>query len=136
MVRFLILSTVLCVAPSTGEWITKTGDVIHKPCPSAIQMSDKARLPQGCVAHRAGVWLSRQTYTQGEIELVRLQQELASAKEREAVLQQRVLDLETQLKVTTVAGVCPACECSSSIITTTAIATGVCALWTIYNSQP
>ena len=49
---------------------------------------------------------------------------LMRAREREALLEQRVLDLETQLRITTVAGVCPACNCTSSIFTTTAIATG------------
>lgn len=135
MVRLLIMSALVCAAPSTGQWVLKSGEVVDKPCPSALQMSDKARLPQGCVAHQAGVWLSRKTYTDGELELVRLQQAVEASKAREAVLAQRVLDLETQLSITTVAGVCPACDCSSSIFTTTAIATGACAVWTLYNSQ-
>ena len=135
MVRLLIMSALVCAAPSTGQWVLKSGEVVDKPCPSPLQMSDKARLPQGCVAHQAGVWLSRKTYTDGELELVRLQQAVEASKAREAVLAQRVLDLETQLSITTVAGVCPACDCSSSIFTTTAIATGACAVWTLYNSQ-
>jgi hypothetical protein len=135
MVRLLIMSALVCAAPSTGQWVLKSGEVVDKPCPSTLQMSDKARLPQGCVAHQAGVWLSRKTYTEGELELVRLQQAVEASKAREAVLAQRVLDLETQLSITTVAGVCPACDCSSSIFTTTAIATGACAVWTLYNSQ-
>lgn len=136
MARLLIISTALCAAaPSTGNWVLKSGEVVEKPCPSALQMSDKARLPQGCVAHQAGVWLSRQTYTEGEVERARLQHRLDAAREREALLEQRVLDLETQLRITTVAGVCPACNCTSSIFTTTAIATGACAAWTLYNSQ-
>ena len=135
MVRLLITSALVCAAPSSGNWVLKSGEVVEKPCPSSLQMSDKARLPQGCVAHQAGVWLSRQTYTESEIERVQLQHRLDAARAREAVLEQRVLDLETQLRVTTVAGVCPACNCTSSIFTTTAIATGACAVWTLYNSQ-
>lgn len=133
MVRLLM--TALCVAPLTGQWVTKRGDVVDKPCPSALQMSHTARMPQGCVAHQAGVWLSRETYTEGELELVRLQQEIKAARAREAVLQQRVLDLETQLKVTSVATVCPACNCTAPVLTTTAISTGVCAIWTLYQSR-
>lgn len=133
MVRLLM--TALCIAPVTGQWVTKGGDVVDKPCPSALQMTEKARMPQGCVAHQAGVWLSRETYTEGELELVRLQQEIKAARAREAVLQQRVLDLETQLKVTSVATVCPACNCTSSVITTTALSTGACAIWTLYQLQ-
>ena len=133
MVRLLM--TALCIAPVTGQWVTKGGAVVDKPCPSALQMTEKTRMPQGCVAHQAGVWLSRETYTEGELELVRLQEEIKAARAREAVLQQRVLDLETQLKVTSVATVCPACNCTSSVITTTALSTGACAIWTLYHLQ-
>ena len=135
MVRLLIMSALVCAAPSTGQWVLKSGEVVDKPCPSPLQMSDKARLPQGCVAHQAGVWLSRKTYTEGELELVRLQQAVEASKAREAVLAQRVADLELQVKVTTVAGACPPCKCTHSIVTSTAITTGVCALWTLYKLQ-
>ena len=135
MVRLMIMSALVCAAPATGNWVLKSGEVVEKPCPSSIQMSDKARLPQGCVAHQAGVWLSRQTYTDGEVERVRLQHRLEAAREREEILQQRIINLEAQLSMTTVAGVCPACNCTSSILTSTVIATGACAAWTLYNSQ-
>ena len=132
------MSAALCAAPSTGQWVLKSGEVVEKPCPSALQMSDKARLPQGCVAHQAGVWLSRKTYTQSELDLVRLQQSIKASKAREDVLAQRVTDLEMQLRITTVAGVCPPCNCTSQIFTTTAVtaavSTGAC-LWTLYQSQ-
>jgi hypothetical protein len=138
VVRLLIMSAALCAAPSTGQWVLKSGEVVHKPCPSALQMSDKARLPQGCVARQAGVWLSRKTYTRGELDIVRLQQTIEAAAAREAVLAQRVRNLEMQLRLTTVAGVCPPCNCTSQIFTTTAVTaavtTGVC-LWTQYQSR-
>jgi hypothetical protein len=131
MVRLLTVSAALCLAPASGQWVLKSGEVVNKPCPSIIEMSHKARLPQGCVAHQAGVWLSRQAYTELELELARLQ----AAAMREQVLTQRIADLELQLKVTTVAGVCPPCDHTSSILTSTAITTGVCALWTLYQSR-
>ncbi len=139
MVRLLILSAALCVTPSTGQWVLKSGEVVNKPCPSSLQMSDKARLPQGCIALQAGVWVSRKTYTQRELDLVRSQQAVKAARAREAVLAQRVLDLEMQIRLTTVSGVCPPCNCTSQIFTTTAVtaavSTGAC-LWTLYQSRP
>ena len=135
MVRLLIMSVALCGVPASGQWILKTGEQVEKPCPSSLQMTEKARMPQGCVAHQAGVWLSRKKYTDYELDLVRLEEKMKASKAREAVLVQRVADLELQVKVTTVAGTCPPCKCTNSIVTSTAITTGVCALWTLYKLQ-
>jgi hypothetical protein len=132
MVRSLILS-LLITAPATGLWITKDGEQVEKPCPSVLEMSDKARLPQGCVAHVHGVWLSRKTYTDGELNRLEMEQKLKAAKEREQVLTARIESLEMQLRMQTVSTVCPACSCTSEIFTTTALAIGGCAVWTLYH---
>lgn len=134
MVRLLV-SLALCTVPLTGEWETKSGVVVEKPCPRLIEMLDRARLPQGCVAHQAGVWLSRDYYTQLELKNVKLKQDVETARKTAEILQKRVNDLETQLRITTVDGVCPACSCTGTALTSAAITTGVCAAWTLYQSQ-
>lgn len=131
MARSIIIMMSLLAAPSSGLWITADGDQVEKPCPSALQMSDRARLPQGCVAHVQGVWLSRSTFKEGELERARLEEELLNARAREAALHQRIADLELQVSITGVQTVCPACNCTSQIITSAAVAVGGCALWTL-----
>ena len=130
MARSIILLLAL-TAPTTGLWINAAGEEVTKPCPSALQMSDRARLPQGCVAHVPGVWLSRDTFKEGELERVKLRAELDKAAAREKVLSQRIADLELQVTLVAVEQVCPACNCYTEIITTTSLAIGGCALWTL-----
>jgi len=130
MVRSIILLLAL-TAPTTGLWINAAGEEVTKPCPSALQMSDRARLPQGCVAHVPGVWLSRDTFKEGELERVKIRAELDKAAAREKVLNQRIADLELQVTLVAVEQVCPACNCYTEIITTTSLAVGGCALWTL-----
>jgi len=130
MARSIILLLAL-TAPTTGLWINAAGEEVTKPCPSALQMSDRARLPQGCVAHVPGVWLSRDTFKEGELERVKLRAELDKAAAREKVLSQRIADLELQVTLVAVEQVCPACNCYTEIITTTSLAVGGCALWTL-----
>ena len=130
MARSIILLLAL-TAPTTGLWINAAGEEVTKPCPSALQMSDRARLPQGCVAHVPGVWLSRDTFKEGELERVKLRAELDKAEAREKVLNQRIADLELQVTLVAVEQVCPACNCYTEIITTTSLAVGGCALWTL-----
>lgn len=129
MARFLILSFALCTAPTAGTWVLKNGEVVEKPCPTVLDMVDKARLPQGCVAHQAGVWQSRKSYTDKELELVRLQQEVKAGKAREALLTKQIDVLEAKLRLTTIA---PACDCKNKIFNSIAITTGACAVWTLY----
>ena len=130
MARSIILLLAL-TAPTTGLWLNAAGEEVTKPCPSALQMSDRARLPQGCVAHVPGVWLSRDTFKEGELERVKLRAELDKAAAREKVLNQRIADLELQVTLVAVEQVCPACNCYTEIITTTSLAVGGCALWTL-----
>ena len=129
MVRLLTLSFALCTAPTSGTWVLKNGETVEKPCPTILNMVDKARLPQGCVAHQAGVWQSRKSYTSKELELVRLEQEVKLGKAREALLTKRIVELESQLRISTVA---PACNCKNKILNSIALSAGVCAVWTLY----
>lgn len=132
MARSIIMALMLSLTPSSGMWITAEGEAVEKPCPSAMQMTDKARLPQGCVAHMQGVWLSRSTFKDAELVRARLKKELDSAKDREIILWKRIESLELQLKITGVESVCPACDCRSHVVVSTAISLGGCALWTAY----
>lgn len=131
MVRSLILSLVLVTAPEWGGWVTASGDEIQKPCPTALQMSDKARLPQGCVAHIPGVWLSRSTFKDGELARTHLKEELLTSRAREAVLQQRIRNLEMQIKITGVQTVCPPCRCYGETVIAATVAAGGCMIWTL-----
>lgn len=131
MVRSIVLSLALVTPPSWGLWITAAGDTIQKPCPTSLEMSDKARLPQGCVAHVPGVWLSRQTFKEGELERTRLKEELLTSRAREAVLQQRISNLEMQVKITGVETVCPPCRCYGETVIAATVAAGGCMIWTL-----
>ena len=131
MVRSVIIMMSLLTPPSTGMWITAAGEEVEKPCPSAMEMTDKARLPRGCVAHVQGVWMSRATYKVGELARRELEEKLLNARAREAALQDRIFQLEMQVTLNTVEAVCPPCSCSTEIITSTALAVGGCALWTL-----
>ncbi len=89
MVRLGLLSTLLILtpAPSSGLWTTGNGDVIEAPCP--ISLEDKARLPQGCQAPRAGVLITRTEYVNSQGELASLSAEVEALQaqietEREA----------------------------------------------------
>lgn len=62
--RALLISIFVCVAPSTGTWVTESNTTVEKRCPRIMEMIDIAvvELPKGCVAHIEGMWLSVDEY--------------------------------------------------------------------------
>jgi len=110
MVRLGLLSTLLILTPtpSTGLWTTVEGEVIEAPCPKLLE--DKARLPKGCRAPRAGVLTSRTEYvnTQGELaslnaEVEALQSQIDTEREArraaEADLKSALAEYELGIKI-------------------------------------
>ena len=126
MVRFLT-PFLLLLAP-TGEWVTKTGEVRTVACTPAQEYGDKARMPKGCIAYSAGVWVSRTYYTDLELQKVRNQEKIKELKKLQVLLNRRINSLEMQLQIKTVAPACN-CNCTVPIIVSTVGSIGVCSLW-------
>jgi len=126
MVRFLT-PFLLLLAP-TGEWITKTGEVRTVACTPAQDYGDKARMPKGCIAYSAGVWVSRTYYTDLELQKIKSIEKIKELKQLQQVMKTRISNLELQLSLKTVA---PARtkSCTVPVVLSTVGAIGVCSLW-------
>ena len=135
MIRYIASALFLFSASATGIWIKSDGEVIEVPCPESFD-TDRARLPQGCINPKAGVWLSVSRYKELEVEIAELK---ASNNGKDKVIgahEQVIRDLRSQLLICTAVPDCPVCPSTNFQSTLTGAAIGAsitlggCFLWT------
>ena len=112
-----------------GNWIDKDGRFHQVNCPEPKDFNQRMRLPQNCTAHVMGVWLDRDFYKNLVLKYTK---EKAERKKLEVIRkkqEERIENLELQLKLKIVVPTCPSCNCLPEILTSTLVSTAGCVLW-------
>ena len=113
-----------------GNWIDKDGRFHSVGCPEPKDFYQRMRLPQNCTAHVMGVWLDRDFYKNLVLNYTEKKAEVEKLKEINKKQEERINNLELQLKLKVIVPKCPSCNCLPEIFTSTLVSTAGCIVWT------
>lgn len=136
MIKALVISSLIMFTASVGVWVKTDGTELTVPCPEAFEDS-RIRLPQGCTAHKPGIWLSVDRYRQMEVDLAGLRERVQAKNQEIRLLTSRNSELQGKLLVCTAIPECPACpnnffkHTATGAAIGTVLSLGGCAVWTL-----
>lgn len=100
-------SIILAASALSGLWTLSDGRQERRPCPplSAYADGGPVRVPEGCTAERAGVWVAPARYVEGAGELAALRAEVEGLKRERDEARAARRELSEQLNDTLAAQV-------------------------------
>lgn len=130
--------SVFAVGATTGLWVKSNGDVIEVPCPDMIKFGLETRIPAGCTAHRAGVWISATEYKEYRVQLAEASAQIQQQQMIIDALKQQLKQVEDNLVLCRAIPECVPCIDHSLKHNLTGAAAGAaitgggCLLWTLF----
>lgn len=134
---YTLFAPLLLLTGSMGVWINTDGERVEVPCPPASEYGSRTRLPAGCRAEVAGVWLSVERYRELEINLAKREADLEAQATIVQELKSQINSCQSQLLVCMAAPPCPSCPSAFVPLTQGAllgslITSGGCVAWTLF----